>query len=87
MVWAWRQGMRADFLFTYSLFEMPALFAFLFLVLGPTIDWFRGREFDWIKAIWSAALICAVYAACFSLGFVHGKLRGRKNEGIIGQTR
>ena len=79
--------MRADFLFTYNLFEIPALYAFVILILGPTIDWFRGREFDWIKGLWMAALVAMVYVACFSLGFVHGKLRGRKNEGIIGQTR
>lgn len=79
--------MRNNFFVSRQLLDVPAFFAFIYLIVNPMFDWFREREVNLIAELATLAIFSAIYIGVFTLGFIFGKLRSRKNEGIIGQTR
>ncbi len=86
MAIAFRAGVKAKFFFSYGLLEFPFFLAAVCLG-GALVDWIYDEIVNWQARIWSYAIICAVCAMLYTIGFLLGLRRRSRNEGIIGQTR
>ena len=81
----WRDAMRADLYFQYAFFSwafiLPAM-AGLVTVVGSLVE---GEE---LPSLLSYALVFAWWLGFFltfyTAGFIHGRIRKRRSEGVIG---
>jgi len=82
----WRRGSKSDYFFSQQLFEL--IVGYPLLVLGVMLigDWILGRPVKFSATITGVAIFTVGMFIIYTLGFLHGMRRRKKNDGIVGNS-